>query len=190
VIDADSTSIEALSAGQTDVRSDARRHRRGARWGATKIVTTGKVDTPNHSKYANGLSDDDRDGVRCFGHGGGAPGMNGQLTICDNGYTIAVLANLDPMVAGRVERSCSTACRWSLSSASPSSAGVERERAAREDLDVARLHVSQLRAAARDRDHESASRRESLSLKAGSHQGVGARSKKGFHESWEPSLSP
>jgi hypothetical protein len=42
--------------------------------------------------------------TRCFGHGGGAPGMNGQLTICDNGYTIVVLANLDPPAAGGIEQ--------------------------------------------------------------------------------------
>jgi hypothetical protein len=30
--------------------------------------------------------------------------MNGQLTICEDGYTIVVLANLDPPAAGRVER--------------------------------------------------------------------------------------
>ena len=70
----------------------------------TQLVTTGKVDTPGGAKYAYGFSDDLMDGVRCFGHGGGAPGMNGALTICANGYTIAVLANLDPPAAGRVER--------------------------------------------------------------------------------------
>jgi D-alanyl-D-alanine carboxypeptidase len=69
----------------------------------TKLLTTGKVDTPM-GKYAYGFGEYVHDGVRCFGHGGGAPGMNGQLTICDNGYTIAVLANLDPPAAGRVEK--------------------------------------------------------------------------------------
>jgi hypothetical protein len=47
--------------------------------------------------------DSTQHGPRCVGHGGGAPGMNGQLTICDNGYTIVVLANLDPPAAGRIE---------------------------------------------------------------------------------------
>jgi D-alanyl-D-alanine carboxypeptidase len=69
----------------------------------TKLLTTGKVDTPR-GKYAYGFGEHVHDGVRCFGHGGGAPGMNGQLTICDNGYTIAVLANLDPPAADRVEK--------------------------------------------------------------------------------------
>ena len=42
-------------------------------------------------------------GVRWFGHGGGAPGMNGDLKIYPgSGYVIAVLANLDPPAATRI----------------------------------------------------------------------------------------
>jgi len=65
------------------------------------LLTTGKVDTPRGSKYAYGFTDEvSGDGVRCFGHGGGAPGMNGELTICPQcGYVIAVLANMDPQAA-------------------------------------------------------------------------------------------
>ena len=40
--------------------------------------------------------------MRCVGHGGGGPGINGELRICDNGYTIAVLGNLDPPTASRI----------------------------------------------------------------------------------------
>jgi CubicO group peptidase (beta-lactamase class C family) len=68
----------------------------------TALLTTGKVETPGPDKYAYGFSDSLRGGVRCFGHGGGAPGMNGQLTICESGYTIAILANLDPPAANRL----------------------------------------------------------------------------------------
>jgi D-alanyl-D-alanine carboxypeptidase len=40
-----------------------------------------------------------------FGHGGGAPGMNGELRIFpDSGVVIAVLSNLDPPAASRLER--------------------------------------------------------------------------------------
>jgi D-alanyl-D-alanine carboxypeptidase len=47
--------------------------------------------------------DDREDGVRWFGHGGGAPGMNGDLRIYpESGYAIAVLANLDPPAAERI----------------------------------------------------------------------------------------
>jgi hypothetical protein len=28
--------------------------------------------------------------------------MNGQVTVCESGYTVAVLANLDPQAAGRI----------------------------------------------------------------------------------------
>ncbi len=69
----------------------------------TDLLTTGKVETPNGGKYAYGFIDRSNGAVRCFGHGGGAPGMNGDLQICpQTGYVIAVLANLDPPAAQRV----------------------------------------------------------------------------------------
>jgi len=69
----------------------------------TDLLTTGKVDTPMGGKYAYGFEDRVLGGIRCFGHGGGAPGMNGDLQICPrSGYTIAVLANMDPPAAQRV----------------------------------------------------------------------------------------
>jgi D-alanyl-D-alanine carboxypeptidase len=44
-----------------------------------------------------------KDGPTSFGHGGGAPGMNGELRIYpDSGTVVAVLANLDPPAAGRL----------------------------------------------------------------------------------------
>jgi CubicO group peptidase (beta-lactamase class C family) len=70
----------------------------------TELVYTGKVETPRRGKYAYGFQDSTTpDGVRTVGHGGGAPGMNGELIICpQSGYAIAVLANLDPPVASRL----------------------------------------------------------------------------------------
>jgi D-alanyl-D-alanine carboxypeptidase len=70
----------------------------------TEMLTTGKVDTPGGGgKYAYGFSDSIFNGTRCFGHGGGAPGMNGELRICPGpGYVVAVLANMDPPAASRV----------------------------------------------------------------------------------------
>lgn len=70
----------------------------------TDLLTTGKVATPRGGKYAFGFFDDGTDaGMRHFGHGGGAPGMNGDLQIYpQSGYVIAVLANLDPPAASRV----------------------------------------------------------------------------------------
>jgi CubicO group peptidase (beta-lactamase class C family) len=68
----------------------------------TDMLTAGKVDTPR-GRYAFGFQDMMINGMRCFGHGGGAPGMNGELRICPGlGYVIAVLANMDPPAASRV----------------------------------------------------------------------------------------
>ena len=68
----------------------------------TEMLTTGKPGTPDNT-YAFGFEDRKFNGVRCFGHGGGAPGMNGMLQICPApGYVIAVLSNLDPPAASRV----------------------------------------------------------------------------------------
>ena len=68
----------------------------------TEMLTTGKVDA-GRGKYAYGFQDSVINGTRCFGHGGGAPGMNGVLQICPgSGYVIAVLANMDPPAASRV----------------------------------------------------------------------------------------
>jgi hypothetical protein len=54
-------------------------------------------------KYAYGFEEKLVNGTRCFGHGGGAPGMNGDLQICPgSGYVVAVLANLDPSAATRI----------------------------------------------------------------------------------------
>jgi D-alanyl-D-alanine carboxypeptidase len=68
------------------------------------LLTTGKIETPRGEKYAYGFSDAiSPDAVRCFGHGGGAPGMNGDLKVCpQSGYVIVVLGNLDPPAASRV----------------------------------------------------------------------------------------
>lgn len=70
----------------------------------TELLTTGKVNTARGVKYAFGFMDDDADaGMRHFGHGGGAPGMNGDLEIYpQSGYVIAVLSNLDPPAASRI----------------------------------------------------------------------------------------
>jgi CubicO group peptidase (beta-lactamase class C family) len=69
----------------------------------TEMLTTGKVETTFGGKYAYGFQEATVNGTRCFGHGGGAPGMNGELKICPGpGYVVAVLSNLDPPAASRV----------------------------------------------------------------------------------------
>jgi len=68
----------------------------------TDMLTTGKVDAGG-ARYAFGFEDQMINGIRCFGHGGGAPGMNGELEICPGpGYVVAVLSNADPPAADRV----------------------------------------------------------------------------------------
>ncbi|MGO9274747.1 MAG: serine hydrolase domain-containing protein [Terriglobia bacterium] len=66
----------------------------------TELLTTGKVDAQGGMKYAYGFGDHTEGGVRSFGHGGGAPGMNGDLEIYpQSGYVVVVLANIDPPAA-------------------------------------------------------------------------------------------
>jgi len=69
----------------------------------TELLTTGKIGRGPGGKYAYGFSDVRAGGVRWVGHGGGAPGMNGDLKFSpDSGYVVAVLSNLDPPAATRV----------------------------------------------------------------------------------------
>jgi D-alanyl-D-alanine carboxypeptidase len=69
----------------------------------TEMLTAGKVDTPPSGRYAYGFGDRTINGSRCFGHGGGAPGMNGDLEICPvPGYVVTVLSNMDPPAASRI----------------------------------------------------------------------------------------
>jgi D-alanyl-D-alanine carboxypeptidase len=73
---------------------------------STKMLITGKVKAGPGAKYAYGFEDSrDADGNGWVGHGGGAPGMNGDLRIyLKSGYVIAVLANLDPPAAQRISQ--------------------------------------------------------------------------------------
>jgi len=69
----------------------------------TDLLISGKVDTGGGRMYAYGFEDGRKDGVGAVGHGGGAPGMNGDLRIYPkSGYVVAVLSNLDPPAAGQV----------------------------------------------------------------------------------------
>jgi hypothetical protein len=58
---------------------------------------------PLGGRYAYGFEDRTINGSKCFGHGGGSPGMNGELEVCQNAtYVVAVLANMDPEAAGHI----------------------------------------------------------------------------------------
>jgi CubicO group peptidase (beta-lactamase class C family) len=71
---------------------------------STNLLITGKVKAGPGARYAYGFEDArDADGNGWVGHGGGAPGMNGDLKIYPkSGYVVAVLANLDPPAAQRI----------------------------------------------------------------------------------------
>lgn len=73
----------------------------------TELLTTGKVDLPGGmgggGRYAYGFQDQPAGDTRWIGHGGGAPGMNGDLIIYPRaGYIVVALSNIDPPAAGRM----------------------------------------------------------------------------------------
>jgi CubicO group peptidase (beta-lactamase class C family) len=71
----------------------------------TELLTSGKVATRRPGiKYAFGFEDETmREGVRRFGHGGGAPGMNGRLSVFpESNYVVIALANIDPPAADSI----------------------------------------------------------------------------------------
>ncbi len=69
----------------------------------TRLLTTPQMETPGGGRYAYGFGVGSEDGALWFGHGGGAPGMNGELRIFpESGHVLVALANLDPPAAGRV----------------------------------------------------------------------------------------
>ncbi|HYH97660.1 serine hydrolase domain-containing protein [Hyalangium sp.] len=75
---------------------------------STQLVTTGKVQPNPESadeKYAYGFFDEQVQGTRIVGHGGGFPGINSQLDMyLGKGYTVVVMSNYDPPAAGRVSQ--------------------------------------------------------------------------------------
>lgn len=68
----------------------------------TRLITMGKASISGH-EYSYDLAHTTDDGVAYFGHGGGAPGMNGDLKVFPaSHYTVVVLSNLDPPAARRI----------------------------------------------------------------------------------------
>ncbi len=56
-------------------------------------------------KYAYGFEEALEDGKRVVGQGGGAPGMNCMLRMFwDSGYTVIVMSNFSPPIAGQVSQ--------------------------------------------------------------------------------------
>jgi CubicO group peptidase (beta-lactamase class C family) len=66
-------------------------------------LTTGGVTTADGVFHPFDFTGKDPAGRRFLGHGGGAPGMNGELRIYpDQGFIVVVLANRDPPAAQRL----------------------------------------------------------------------------------------
>jgi CubicO group peptidase (beta-lactamase class C family) len=62
-----------------------------------------EASQPQVGNYGFGFITDGRGALRQYGHGGGAPGMNGELRIYpESGLVIVVLGNLDPPFATNV----------------------------------------------------------------------------------------
>ena len=72
--------------------------------GSTELLLSGKIDLGYGLRYAFGFLDGrDASGNGWVGHGGGFPGMNGDLRIYPkSGYVVAALANVDPPAAQRI----------------------------------------------------------------------------------------
>ena len=69
-----------------------------------RLLTVPELPIPGTDRrVALGFGSRIANGTRCYGHNGGAPGMNGDLEICANGrYVVAVLANRDPNAAQQI----------------------------------------------------------------------------------------
>jgi len=60
----------------------------------TALMTTARVEASGTSRWALGFRVQIRNGALCYGHGGGAPGVNGDLAVYPgSGYVTAVLCN-------------------------------------------------------------------------------------------------
>jgi CubicO group peptidase (beta-lactamase class C family) len=58
---------------------------------------------PQRPNYGFGFGLSGEGQLRSYGHGGGAPGMNGELRVFPElGYVLVALSNLDPPAASRV----------------------------------------------------------------------------------------
>ena len=66
----------------------------------TDLLISPRSLAGSNGQHGYGIGIEDLAGMRCYGHGGGAPGMNAGLWICPkDGYVVTVLANMDPMAA-------------------------------------------------------------------------------------------
>ena len=69
----------------------------------TRLMTKGMVGIGGNSSYGYGILDYETGGHRVVGHGGGGPGINGELAVYwEQGWILSALSNIDPPAANRV----------------------------------------------------------------------------------------
>jgi D-alanyl-D-alanine carboxypeptidase len=66
-------------------------------------ATLAEATRPHQQQYGHGFEVQRQGPLRSYGHGGGAPGMNGELRIFPQlGYVVVSLSNLDPPAASEL----------------------------------------------------------------------------------------
>jgi CubicO group peptidase (beta-lactamase class C family) len=66
-------------------------------------ATLANATRPHQQQYGYGFDVQGQGPLRSYGHGGGAPGMNGELRVFPElGYVVVSLSNLDPPAASEV----------------------------------------------------------------------------------------
>jgi CubicO group peptidase (beta-lactamase class C family) len=69
----------------------------------TELLNADDIATPKGIHYSYGFEVTTWNGLRCFGKGGLAPGLDDDFNICPSvGYVVAVLANMDPPAGQRI----------------------------------------------------------------------------------------
>jgi CubicO group peptidase (beta-lactamase class C family) len=66
-------------------------------------ATLAEATRPHQQQYGYGFGVQGQGQLRSYGHGGGAPGMNGELRVFPElGYVVVSLSNLDPPAASEL----------------------------------------------------------------------------------------
>ena len=83
-------------------------------------ATLAEATRPHQQQYGYGFDMQGQGSLRSYGHGGGAPGMNGELRVfLELGYVVVSLSNLDPRPPPSWWSSSPAACRTSSRALSP-----------------------------------------------------------------------
>src|SRR5215218_5684696 len=67
------------------------------------MATLAEATRPHQQQYGYGFGVQGQGQLRSYGHGGGAPGMNGELRVfAERGYVVISLSNRDPPAASEL----------------------------------------------------------------------------------------